>query len=104
MIYPETDYVVDHFTGSNSANCPIIEYIIEPISGGTNLDYAVTDRSYDYDEKTKKSTEIITYTYVTINSTTSPAADPKITIHIPDFNASNYEFNFRIRAVAEGGS
>jgi len=50
MIYPEIAYVVDHFTGSNSANCPITHYYIEPISGGTSLDYAFTDKSYDYDE------------------------------------------------------
>jgi len=101
MIYPQIEYVVDHFTGSNSANCPIIEYFIEPIAGGTKDDYGYTTKDYNYDKKTKKTTVKITSKYVSINSTIT---DPKITLHVPNFNASNMEFNFRIRAVAEGGS
>ena len=54
MIYPQTDYVIDNFFGSNNANCPILYYYIEPIVGGTNADYAVTSKIIVTDLVTKK--------------------------------------------------
>ena len=84
MIYPNIDYVIDNFTGSNSANCPINSYTIVPIPGGVQADYTLTDQ-----------------TEVTVNST---IADPQITLHVPHINESNRYFDFRILAYAEGGA
>lgn len=89
MIYPQIDYVIDNFSGSNHANCPIITYAIVPIPGGTSADYTTTDA------KAKTSTP------VTVAST---VADSEITLHIPLIQESNRYFNFRIVAYAEGGA
>ena len=86
MIYPQTDYIIDNFVGSNNANCPILNYYIEPIVGGTSNDYSVVSKTYEMDKKTKKYKVKINTTYVEMKSTYK---DPKITVHVPNFNASN---------------
>lgn len=70
MIYPNTKYVIDNFSGSNNANCPIESYTIVPILGGTSADFTATT----VDDDAVKKIE------VTVNSTIS---NSQIILDIP---------------------
>ena len=77
---PEGPYVINQFASGSPLLCPLTTLTIEPVVGGSSLDYTGTDG-------------------VTLVSLLTGVTDTTISVSLPNINIVEKEYLFRIKAT-----